>query len=309
MNKFYYFSKSKLEFVEIKNLPKKFALSVIISTFILLGVLIGGYSIVNSFSNSGSEIDNLRSENKELSKKYSEIVSLYKEISGDLDSLSKSNDDLRIAADLPPISAEEKILGTGGNAFDNLLSIVKGSSKINIDEIQSFINGVQKKIEFEKNNYLNISSKLKENKKFYAAMPAIKPTTGTLGLHGFGMRMHPILGINRMHEGVDILTNVGTPVKVTGSGNVDFVGYKGGLGLCIEIDHGFGYRTIYGHLSATEVSVGQKVSRGQIIAKTGNTGLSSGPHLHYEVQHNGIKQNPIDFIFDDLEAFDLTRKN
>ena len=111
-----------------------------------------------------------------------------------------------------------------------------------------------------------------------------------------------------MHEGVDIITNIGTPVNASGGGKVDFVGYKGGFGLCIEIDHGFGYRTVYGHLSANLVSIDQKVSRGQIIAKTGNSGLSSGPHLHYEIQHNGVKLNPMDFIFDDLRIFDPTIK-
>ena len=76
-------------------------------------------------------------------------------------------------------------------------------------------------------------------------------------MHGFGMRLHPILGIRRMHDGIDIITDRGTPVHATGDGEIDFVGYKGGYGLCIEIDHGFGYRTVYAHLSKALVKRGQ----------------------------------------------------
>jgi murein DD-endopeptidase MepM/ murein hydrolase activator NlpD len=101
---------------------------------------------------------------------------------------------------------------------------------------------------------------------------------------------------------------MGTPVYASGKGTIDFIGYRGGLGLAIEIDHGFGYRSIYGHLSGTNVKIGEKVMRGKLIAKTGNSGLSSGPHLHYEVHHNGVKQNPVEFFFDDLNFFELTKK-
>ncbi len=125
---------------------------------------------------------------------------------------------------------------------------------------------------------------------------------------GFGIRMHPILQINKMHDGIDIITDVGTPVYSSGKGVVEFAGNKGGFGLAIEIDHGFGYRTVYAHLSSVKVKQGQKVSRGDLIGNTGNSGLSSGPHLHYEVHHNGIKLNPVDFFFDETGFFELTKK-
>jgi murein DD-endopeptidase MepM/ murein hydrolase activator NlpD len=309
MNKFYYFSKSKLEFVEIKNLPKKFFFLVIISSFILCTAYLGGYYLLKSFSDSGSKVESLLNENKELTKKYKELFVLYKEISSDLDTLLKANDDLRVAADLPPVSQEEISMGTGGSTFEPVFNLDKVNTKINFNELDSYMEKVKTKFEFEKKRLIDISNKLKQNRKFYNALPAIKPSHGTFAIHGFGMRIHPILRINRMHEGVDILTDVGTPVIASGAGQIDFVGYKGGLGLCVEIDHGFDYRTVYGHLSSSLVNIGQNVNRGQLIAKTGNSGLSSGPHLHYEIQHNGIKQNPMDFIFDDLRIFDPTIKN
>lgn len=308
MNKFFYFSKSKLEFIEIKNFSRKFCLLVISSSFLMSLIFLSGFYLIKSAYNSNSDMESLKIENKELAEKYKELLSFYKKINTDLDTLANSNDDLRIAVDLPPVSKDEKVFGTGGSVFESMFNFITQNSKVNLNEVDSYIENIKNKIEFEKKNYSDISNKLKENQQFFASFPAIKPTSGTFAAHGFGMRLHPVLHFLRMHEGVDILTNIGTPVMASGGGKIDFVGYKGGLGLCVEIDHGFGYRTIYGHLSASLVSVNQKVSRGQLIAKTGNTGLSSGPHLHYEVQHDGVKLNPMDFVFDDLKIFDPTIK-
>jgi murein DD-endopeptidase MepM/ murein hydrolase activator NlpD len=121
--------------------------------------------------------------------------------------------------------------------------------------------------------------------------------------------LHPILRINKMHTGIDIINDVGTPVKATGKGKVTFVGIKGGYGLTIEIDHGFGYQTIYAHLSAVNVREGQNVNRYQSIGKSGNSGLSSGPHLHYEVLHNGQNLNPSEFFFDEYSYFESNNSN
>jgi murein DD-endopeptidase MepM/ murein hydrolase activator NlpD len=125
-------------------------------------------------------------------------------------------------------------------------------------------------------------------------------------MHGFGMRVHPILNVKRMHDGIDIITDIGTSVYAPGNGVVEFVGYRGGLGLTIEVNHGFGYKTIFAHLSKTFVKEGQKIKRGVLISKSGNSGLSSGPHLHYEIHHNGVKQNPMEFFFDDLNYFETS---
>jgi murein DD-endopeptidase MepM/ murein hydrolase activator NlpD len=112
-----------------------------------------------------------------------------------------------------------------------------------------------------------------------------------------------------MHEGIDFSTDIGTPVYATGDGVVDFSGFKEGFGLMVEIDHGFGYITIYGHLSSSLVNVGQKVTRGKEIALSGNSGLSTGPHLHYEIHHDGEALNPDGFFFGNLGFLELTSKN
>lgn len=303
MNNFYYFSKTKLKFIEIKNFSRKFLSLVVILVLIVSTMLFGGYFLITSFINSDSQLSSLKAENKELSDKLTEVVSLYKKLNSSIDSLSSINNELRVAANLPPVSAEDKSLGTGGGTFDNILNFSKRNSKIDLDELSEFIDNVQNKIAFEKSNYMEISNTLKSNQQLFAAIPAIKPASGTVAEHGFGMRVHPILGITRMHEGIDIITGIGTPVYAPGGGTIEFVGNKGGFGLCIEIEHGFGYRTVLGHLSEADVKVGQKINRGTFLARTGNSGLSTGPHLHYEVHHNGIALNPTDFIFDDLNLF------
>jgi murein DD-endopeptidase MepM/ murein hydrolase activator NlpD len=143
------------------------------------------------------------------------------------------------------------------------------------------------------------------NAELHKCIPAIKPTIGNYSVDGFGMRRHPILGIRRFHNGIDINCDTGTQVRSPGDGKVVVVERRSGFGLVIEIDHGFGYRTIYAHLLESLVTEGENIKRGQPIAKSGNSGLSSGPHLHYEVHHDGISLDPTDFFFDDLTFFDL----
>ncbi|MCK5456006.1 MAG: M23 family metallopeptidase [Melioribacteraceae bacterium] len=180
--------------------------------------------------------------------------------------------------------------------------------QIVITSLQKSIDHAKMKIEFEKNNYNEIETAFNENQKLYDAIPAIKPSEGNYG-DRFGVRFHPILKIRRMHNGVDMLSNIGTPVYAPGAGKVEFVGRKGGFGKTIIVNHGFGYKTLYGHLSKYKVKRGQRIERGDLIALTGSSGkLSTGPHLHYEVRHNGIALNPRNFIFDDVNIFDLAKK-
>jgi len=307
MKKLYYFSKSKLQFVEIKNYKSKLILTFSVAVLTFSALFFGAYHLILSFTSSAKDVYALNNQNKALVSKLDEMITLYKNLNQELDSIKSTNDELRIAANLPPISKEEQMLGIGGGSFDNLLDFSKSSNN-KLDEALAFVDDISRKIEFEKNNYKSITKKLEQNQKLAEAIPAIIPCTGTIGVRGFGMRKHPILRIVRMHDGIDIITDRGTPVYAPGDGKIVSVGYHGGYGLSIEIEHGFGYRTIYAHLSSTSVREGQKISRGNLIAKTGSSGLSSGPHLHYEVHHNGVKQDPENFFFGNMGFFELTRK-
>ena len=303
MKKLFYFSKASLKYVEIKNFKLK-----LFSLLLSLSLLFAGfYLIFNHFlgiySNPDLKISELANENRELKQEIKRITESYHNMMMEVDSISLINEQLRLAVNLEPISDEEKLLGTGGSSkylSDNLYIKDKGVKNLlkSVDEMISYVN-------FEKTQSLEIEKKLNQNEKLYNCIPAIKPTIGSYLMYDFGMRKHPILGIRRFHEGIDLLCNYGSEVHASGDGKVVAVERRAGFGLVVEIDHGFGYRTIYAHLSKSLVKKGNSVTRGQKIAKSGNSGLSTGPHLHYEVHHDGIPVNPTDFFFDDLTFFDL----
>ncbi|MCX7642096.1 MAG: M23 family metallopeptidase [Elusimicrobiales bacterium] len=121
------------------------------------------------------------------------------------------------------------------------------------------------------------------------------PVTGYI-TSSFGYRIHPFTFSYDFHSGVDIVNTPGIDVKVTADGVVRYTGWAMGYGLCVIVDHGFGYTTLYGHLSQVMVKVGDIIKRGTIIGKLGSTGTSTGPHLHYEVWEYGVPKNPIKYI-------------
>ena len=303
MRKLYYFSKSNLKLKQFEYLNPKSILIYVIVVLFLLGISWGTLSLIDHFTSSSNSISALENENKILREKLKSLTALYKDVDKDLKELWTENNYLRLAANLPPLSEDETALGVGGSEFEASIKSNVGLL-IDLHDLSKYVEKLYLKLKFEKSEHQTISSKLKENKILFASIPAIKPSEGVIGLNGFGMREHPILGLNKMHEGIDIITDVGTNVRSSGSGLVSFVGFKGGYGLTVEIEHASGYKTIYAHLSRSLVKVGQKITRGKVIASTGNSGLSTGPHLHYEVHHDGIKLDPTQFFFDDLALFE-----
>jgi murein DD-endopeptidase MepM/ murein hydrolase activator NlpD len=134
-----------------------------------------------------------------------------------------------------------------------------------------------------------------------ASIPAIRPIKNMYNVtSGFGMRFHPILKTLRMHTGVDITAPKGTPVYATADGQVTYKQAQSGYGTSVIINHGYSYETLYAHLSKKMVKSGQKVKRGELIGYVGNTGLSVGSHLHYEVWRNGVPVNPVYFFISDI---------
>ena len=141
-------------------------------------------------------------------------------------------------------------------------------------------------------------------------IPAIQPIANkdlTRVASGFGRRIDPVYHTGRMHQGMDFTAPVGTDVYATGNGRVVSAEWEQGYGNSIKIDHGFGYETFYAHLSALHVRAGQSVTRGEIIGTVGNTGKSTGPHLHYEVHQKGVPVNPQNFYFLDLTPEEYDR--
>ena len=154
----------------------------------------------------------------------------------------------------------------------------------------------------------NTYAKAIDKKDMLTHIPAIQPLDNKdlrRTSSGWGMRTHPVFNINRFHYGLDFVAPVGTPVYATGDARVEqLISHTSrrsqGYGNLIVLDHGWGYRTLYAHLDKWSVVVGEDVKRGQIIGYIGNTGISTGPHLHYEVMKNGRKVNPINYLFNSL---------
>ncbi len=153
-------------------------------------------------------------------------------------------------------------------------------------------------------SYEELTNLANRKEEMLASIPAIQPISNkdlTRVASGFGWRIHPIYKVPKFHEGLDFTAPTGTEVYATGNGKVILTKHsKRGYGNHIVIDHGFGYKTLYAHLSGFNVRKGQTVKRGQVIGFVGNTGLSTAPHLHYEVIYKGNKINPVNFFHNDL---------
>lgn len=308
MKKFYYFSEKSLKFVEIKDFKLKVTVFLTSAVLIIAVAIFAGFNLFSDYFDPDKEISSLKLENKALKSKITELSENFVLIQKDLADLSKLSDGLRLAVNLRPLTKEEKLIGKGGSSGTPSTELIKLGKNIDLSDALKFADEIIMQFEFEKEQFTEITNKLSENQKLFEAIPAIIPTLGEYTKDSFGMRRHPILNVYQMHNGLDITTDSGTPVYAPGAGTVTQVGRKGGYGLVIEIDHGFGYTTLYAHLSKTLVKVGSKVKRGDLIARTGNSGLSSGPHLHYEVHHNGVAQDPMEFFFEDISYLNTKNK-
>lgn len=149
-------------------------------------------------------------------------------------------------------------------------------------------------------SYQELWTLSQKKEEIFSSIPAISPVKNTKVISGFGMRYHPIYKILRRHTGVDLIGRRGTPIYATADGVVSRENAGSGYGVAIVINHGYGYQTLYAHLSKKAVRSGQKVKRGELIGYMGSSGVSVSPHLHYEVIKNGVKVNPIHYFFADI---------
>ena len=308
IRKFYYYSPDKLKLIPISHfIPKLISLFVIFA-FLISSILF--FLAYHFLFETDSKI--LYSQEKIIRSEYEKEIDYLKQkyikLASDFEALSNTTNDVRLAVNLTPIKTDEQKFGIGGTEFDDRMISYNSSIKSGIAQIYDYINNIEVKLNLEASIFEEIKTKFEENKNLYDCLPAIKPVVSPIG-DRFGVRFHPILKRRRMHHGLDFLCNTGEEVVAPGEGVITYVGRRGGYGKVIRINHGFGYETIYGHLSKYKVKKGQKVKRGDIIALSGNSGsLSTGPHLHYEVRHNGATLNPKNFFFDETKLFEKSRK-
>lgn len=219
-------------------------------------------------------------------------------------SVIQENDDViyRPFVDIKLIPKAVREAGSGGtDQYRQFAGIENADGVItafkNIDKLQS-------QIKVQNNSFEDIEQMVTYIDGYYASKPAVRPILRRDNLFissKFGNRFHPVHKRYILHSGIDYATSLGTPVYATGNGVVKAAMYASGYGKVVRVNHGYGYESIYAHLSKYIVHKGDTVSRGQLIGYTGNTGVSTGPHLHYEVRKNNRPQNPLFFYIDDLE--------
>jgi Membrane proteins related to metalloendopeptidases len=241
------------------------------------------------------ENDLLQTQYKVLSLRLDDAIEV-------LDDIQQRDEGLyRAIFQADSIPASIRKAGFGGvNRYEHLMSlpnpelVVASSKKVDMLRKQLYVQSNSL------NELIEIGQTMEERLK---SIPAIQPISNkdlTRTASGYGMRIDPIYRTPRFHTGMDFSAKIGTEIYATGNGTVTFAAWKQDYGNCIIIDHGFGYQTLYAHLSKFRARVGQKVQRGAIIGLVGNTGKSTGPHLHYEVIVKGRHDNPAKYFFMDL---------
>tara|TARA_B100001971_G_scaffold111261_1_gene102276 strand:- start:2390 stop:3205 length:816 start_codon:yes stop_codon:yes gene_type:complete len=211
-------------------------------------------------------------------------------------SIEEKDKALRTYADLPQIDKDIRKLGIGGVRLAENTRIDDGLTD-RIKSLEMDVQSLSRKVKLELSSYSDIYNKVTEDVDMMHAIPSIRPMEGGYLNSNFGYRKDPLNGKVRFHYGQDITVNSGNIVLAPADGTIKEARYRGGYGKVIKIDHGYGYTTLFGHLSNYNVEKGQKVKRGDIIGRSGNTGRSTAPHLHYEVHHYGTPQNPLDYFF------------
>jgi murein DD-endopeptidase MepM/ murein hydrolase activator NlpD len=250
-----------------------------------------------------STVVELRQQNAELTER---IATLQQEI-GDLDRRMDSNLELhnraRLLAGLEPITEDVWQVGVGGPEPE-LIDFQAGRSGALVFSLEKDLEQMVRQSELQLESYSEILGILEKEKQVRDTTPSIRPVKGGYLSSRFGRRMNPFTGRIARHVGVDYRARTGTPVMSTADGVVTMSKKKGSFGLVIEVNHGNGFKTRYAHLSKILVKRGKRVKRGEIIGLVGNSGRSTGSHLHYEVIFRKVHRNPLHYVIPEDAYYD-----
>jgi murein DD-endopeptidase MepM/ murein hydrolase activator NlpD len=278
-------------------------LGIMSLTVIMAVGLLFGYS---AYFESPKELI-LKNEVKELEFYYDKLNKDVEKLNATLNNIEQRDDNIyRVVLGAEPIEKTVRDVGIGGaDRYADIKSKNIGHKDLVIG-LHEKVDKLRRKLYIESKSQDEVVQLADKKEKLYAAIPAIQPISNKQLIalaSGFGFRVHPVYKVKKMHAGIDFAASIGTPIYATADGKVAVVDVKfSGYGKVVEIDHGFGYRTRYAHMHDFAVRVGQNVKRGDLIGYVGNTGLSTAPHLHYEVSINGQQVDPVHYFFNDLTA-------
>jgi murein DD-endopeptidase MepM/ murein hydrolase activator NlpD len=252
----------------------------------------------------------LKREVQQMTIQYELIHREMANVENVLEDLQKTDDNLyRTIFEAEPIPSTLRDGGMGGvNRYEAL----EGYNNSNlVIETANRLDKIRKKVYVQSKSFDDLIKLALNKEEMLKCLPAIIPISNkdlTRTASGYGWRIHPIYKISKFHYGMDFTAPLGTDVYASANGTVvGVLSAQRGLGKHIIIDHGFGYSTIYAHLSNFNVRVGQKVQRGDIIGFVGSTGTSVANHLHYEIKLNGVNVDPVNYYFEDLSAADYEK--
>ena len=283
-------------------------MSLLRSLFVGMGFGVGAFLLFLWIFGTPSEKE-LRIENSRLQAQYDVLSHRLDEALTVMKDLQQRDDNLyRVMLQADPIADPVRRASYGGtNRYEELMDLANADLVVNTTQKMDMLN---RQLYIQSKSFDEVVELFKDHDEMLKCIPAIQPVANKnlkYTASGYGTRIDPIYKTPKFHAGMDFSANIGTPIYATGNGVVKKAGWESGYGKLVIINHGFGYETWYAHLNDYDVRVGQKVVRGEVIGEVGNTGKSTGPHLHYEVHVKGKVVNPVNYYFMDLSAEDYDK--
>jgi len=289
-------SYKRVKRLRMKKLRNQAAFIIVTAFFGILSGFVFSHKVISPEENTlSAELQEMKIQYELLNKK----VKQSQKVLGQIE--ERDNNIYRSYFELDPISEDIRKAGFGGVNRYSKFSDWRYNDLAT--ELAKNVDILNKQLVIQSKSLDEVVVSAKEKEKMLSHLPAIQPVANKDMRRlssGFGMRIHPILKIGKQHKGIDFAAGVGTPIYATADGKVTLSGRHGGYGNTVIINHSYGYETLYGHMSRTKVRKGAKVKRGDVIGYVGSTGLSTGPHLHYEVHKDGQPVDPVSYFYQDI---------
>jgi murein DD-endopeptidase MepM/ murein hydrolase activator NlpD len=302
----YYYDTETCKYERVRTKKSDVILNALGLLSLTVAMAVGLLIMYSNYFESPKELI-LKNEVKELEFYYDKLNQDVEVLNKILNNIEHRDDNIyRVVLGAEPIQKSVRDAGIGG--ADRYADIREKTveHKDLVIALHEKVDKLRRKLYIESKSQDEVVELAERKEKLFAAIPAIQPISNKQLIalsSGYGLRIHPIYKVKKMHPGIDFAASIGTPIYATADGKIALVDVKfSGYGKLVEIDHGFGYRTRYAHMHEFAVRVGQNVKRGDLIGYVGNTGLSTAPHLHYEVHINGIQVDPVHYFFNDLTA-------
>lgn len=285
--------------------PRSFAISAravkaltTAATLVALIALLGLGAAISAYATPSGRA--ARADSQQMSRELADLRRKLAVLQDTIRAIGVRDERVRTLAGLPAVDSAVREAGIGGPGSPQLESDPVYRTNPALGTLafgaRTDLDGLIRRANILSASFAEVTDTLAKNVQRLASTPSIMPTAGWLSSHFSTHRFHPILHISRPHEGIDVSAPMGAPVVAPAAGVVILVTRQNGYGLVMELDHGNGIVTKYAHLSRINVKQGQRVTRGQLIANVGNSGLSTGPHLHYEIHLNGRVVDPLTFV-------------